>query len=105
MRTARPRLRTGTRAGALVPLLVLAALLPGCAGPGYGDGGGYGYGGYDVDYYEVDGGAYGDYGGWGHGYRGGPPRRGDARGGGAQHAFHPAPASRPTPSIPSRARR
>jgi hypothetical protein len=70
--------------------IVLGAILPvavGCAGV-YGHGGGYGYAGDDlgVDYYEPYGGYYG---GWGGGYRVGPYRGGDHRGG---HGF---------PSIPS----
>jgi hypothetical protein len=75
---------------------------------------------YDAGYYEPWG--Y-DYGGWGHGYRVGPGRGGDRRrdgdhpqgdhpGGarprGGDHppprSYRPAPASRPTPSIPSRSR-
>jgi hypothetical protein len=61
--------------------------------------------GYDGGYYEP----YGyDYGGWGHGYRVGPGRggdpRGDPRGGHPPQSYRPAPASRPTPSIPSRSR-
>jgi hypothetical protein len=66
---------------------------------------------YDAGYYEP----YGyEYGGWGDGYRVGPGRGGDRRGGdqrggdqrgGDQRgahppAYRPAPASRPTPSIP-----
>jgi hypothetical protein len=75
---------------------------------------------YDAGYYEPWG--Y-DYGNWGYGYRVGPGRGGDRRGdygrggdqrggdhGGDQRgagergahppAYRPAPASRPTPSIP-----
>jgi hypothetical protein len=86
---------------------VFGALAAGCAvGPG-----GYGYDnnvgvGIGADYYEP---YYGDYGGWGPGYRVGPPR-GDGHdrntGGlrGSPSSYRPAPASRPTPSIPSRGR-
>jgi hypothetical protein len=57
--------------------------------------------GYDAGYYQP----YGyDYGGWGGGYHVGPGRGGDRRGGQPSHAYRPAPASRPTPSIPSRSR-
>jgi hypothetical protein len=71
---------------------------------------------YDAGYYEPWG--Y-DYGNWGYGYRVGPGRGGDRRGdygrggdqrggdqrggdqrGGHPPAYRPAPASRPTPSIP-----
>ena len=81
---------------------VVALPTAGCVVPG----GGYGYGpGYGVGYYEpygvVDG-------GWGAGYDVGPVRGGPAyryRGGGAApHGYRAAPASRPMPSIPSRAR-
>ena len=80
-----------------VSLLTLAlVLLAGCAvdaGEGYG-----GDGGYVSGYYEPFG--Y-DYGGWGGGYRVGPPRGGE-RGNSRSHSYRSAPASRPTPSIPSR---
>jgi hypothetical protein len=54
-------------------ILLLGAVVAGCAGGGYG--GGYGYGGDDlgVGYYEPYG---GDYGGWGRDYRVGPMRGG-----------------------------
>jgi hypothetical protein len=53
--------------------------------------------GYVGGYYEP----YGyDYGGWGGGYRVGPGRGGDRRGDHPSHSYRPAPASRPTPSIP-----
>jgi hypothetical protein len=53
--------------------------------------------GYVGGYYEP----YGyDYGGWGGGYRVGPGRGGDRRGDHPGHGYRPAPASRPTPSIP-----
>ncbi len=53
--------------------------------------------GYDADYYEP----YGyEYGGWGSGYRVGPGRGGDRRGGHPSRSYRPAPMSRPTPSIP-----
>lgn len=56
--------------------------------------------GYDAGYYEPWG--Y-DYGGWGNGYRVGPGRRGDPRGG-HPRSYRPAPSSRPMPSIPNRPR-
>jgi hypothetical protein len=57
--------------------------------------------GYVGGYYEP----YGyDYGGWGHGYRVGPGRSGYPRSDRPSHSYRPAPASRPTPSIPNRAR-
>lgn len=88
---------------------LFTALPSGCAVTG----GGYGYDesvGVGVDYYEPYG---ADYGGWAPGYRVGPPRgrRGgpDHRGGGggsrpSPHAYRPAPASHPMPSIPSGSR-
>jgi len=71
-------------------------LLNGCAVTGVGVGGTVGYG-YDAGYYEPWG--Y-DYGGWGYGYRVGPGRGGDRRGGHQSRPYRPAPQSRPTPSIP-----
>jgi hypothetical protein len=57
--------------------------------------------GYVGGYYEP----YGyEYGGWGGGYRVGPGRGGDRRGDRPSHSYRPAPASRPTPSIPGRSR-
>ena len=49
------------------------------------------------------------HGGWGGGYRVGPGRGGDRRGGDRRgneppRSYRPAPASRPTPSIPSHPR-
>jgi hypothetical protein len=73
--------------------------------------------GYDAGYYEPWG--Y-DYGGWGYGYRVGPGRGGDRRrDDGDRHrdggdrrgnddhsrSYRPAPAGRPTPSIPRGSRR
>jgi hypothetical protein len=74
------------------------AMLAACA---VGPGGPYGGDDYVGGYYEPVG--Y-DYGGWGggYGYRVGPARGGERGGGPGPHAFRPAPASRPTPSIPSR---
>lgn len=99
--------------GALALMMVNA-----CTVTGVGVDGAVGVG-YDVGYYEP----YGyDYGGWGAGYRVGPGRGGDRRGDGhgdgrggerddghgdgrsASRSYRPAPASRPTPSIPSRPR-
>ena len=85
---------------------LFAILSSGCIVPG----GGYGYDGdadVGVGYYEPVGGYYG---GWGPGYRVGPGRGGDYRGGrggggpGPAHAYRSAPASHPMPSIPSRSR-
>jgi hypothetical protein len=74
-------------------------LLNACAVEGVGVDGAVGVG-YDAGYYEP----YGyEYGGWGPGYRVGPGRGGDRRGG-HPGAYRPAPASRPTPSIPNRPR-
>ena len=74
----------------------LTVLASGCAV----DSGGYGYGGggFEAGYYEP----YGvDYGGWGAGYQVAPFRPGYTRphGGGGQHAYRSAPASRAMPSI------
>lgn len=102
---------------------VLGATLSGCVvdgGPGYAYGGDVDVG-VGVDYYQPVG-VFG--GGWGPGYRVGPPRGDDghrrpedphrggpgdaphgAPGGGGTHAFRPAPASHPAPSIPSHGRR
>jgi len=84
----------------------LTVLSSGCAvvGGGYG-GGGYGYdsGGIGAAYYEP----YGvNYGGWGGCYQVAPYRGGGQRatGGGGQHAYRPAGASRAMPSIPSGSR-
>ncbi len=103
-------------AGALGAIL-LASLLSACVVDG---GGGYAYGGGDVDvgvdYYQPVG-VIG--GGWNSGYRVGPPRGGDdhrgpgdagrggppARGGSAPHAYRPAPPSHSAPSIPSHSRK
>jgi len=76
--------------------LALAASLASCiAGVGYG--GDYGVGGYSPGFVEP----YGyDYGAWGGEYRVGPGRGGDRRSSRESHAFHGAPRSRATPSIP-----
>jgi hypothetical protein len=75
-------------------------LLNACAVEGVGVDGGVGVG-YVGDYYQP----YGyDYGGWGRGYRVGPGRGGYPRSDRPSHSYRPAPASRPTPSIPNRAR-
>ncbi|HME38755.1 MAG TPA: hypothetical protein VKG63_07315 [Steroidobacteraceae bacterium] len=85
-------------------------LLGACEVTGVGVDGSVGVG-YAAGYYEP----YGyEYGGWGPGYRVGPGRGGDHRddrGGGRRpdvprqsHTYRPAPASRPTPSIPNRSR-
>jgi hypothetical protein len=80
--------------------LTLAALASGCAvtAGGYDEDVGVSYG---VGFYEPWG--YG-YNGWNDGYRVGPPRGGERRGGGAEHRYRPAHPSRPTPSIPTRPR-
>jgi hypothetical protein len=76
---------------------LLAILSYGCAV----SGGGYGYDGGGLDYYEP----YGvDYGGWGPGYRVAPFRDGGQRSGGGGHAYRAAPASHAMPSIPSGSR-
>ena len=92
-------LRWLVRAFVIGTLTVLSA---GCVlsdgGYGYDDGGGVG-----AAYYEP----YGvEYGGWGPGYQVAPFRGGDHRSRGgvghaSAHAFRPAPASRPMPSLPS----
>lgn len=75
-------------------------LLQACAVEGVGVDGSVGVG-YAGGYYEP----YGyDYGGWGGGYRVGPGRGGDRRGGRAPRSYRPAAASRPMPSIPRGAR-
>ena len=85
-----------TALGALV-----LAMLYACAVSGVGVDGTVGVG-YVGGYYEP----YGyDYGGWGGAYRVGPGRGGDRRGAHPAHSYRPAPASRPTPSIPGRSRR
>lgn len=77
--------------------LLSAGCIMSDGGYGYDDGGYAGPGYYD---------SFGvDYGGWGPGYHVAPYRGGDHRGGGAGgHAggpsYHPAPASRPVPSLP-----
>ncbi len=79
--------------------LVLTALHA-CVVSGVGVDGTVGVG-YDAGYYEPFG--Y-EYGGWGPGYRVGPGRGGDRRGGHPSGSYRAAPASRSTPSIPSRSR-
>jgi hypothetical protein len=93
MNLSRKRMAVGM--GALV-LTLLAA----CEVTGVGVDGSVGVG-YDATYYEP----YGyEYGGWGGGYHVGPGRGGDRRGEHPSHSYRPAPASRRTPSIPSRSR-
>ncbi len=79
---------------------VLLTLLNACEVTGVGVDGSVGVG-YDAGYYEPFG--Y-EYGGWGRGYRVGRGRVGDRRGGGPSRSYRPAPASRPTPSIPNHPR-
>jgi hypothetical protein len=76
---------------------VALTVLHACAVDGVGVDGSVGVG-YVGGYYEP----YGyDYGGWGGGYRVGPGWGGDRRGGRPPPGhYRPAPASRPTPSIP-----
>jgi hypothetical protein len=75
-------------------------LLCACEVTGVGVDGSVGVG-YDAGYYEP----YGyEYGGWGGGYHVGPGRGGDRRGEHPSQSYRRAPASRPTPSIPSRSR-
>jgi hypothetical protein len=84
--------------GAIALALALTQLNA-CAVEGVGVDGSVGVG-YDAGYYEP----YGyEYGGWGPGYRVGPGRGGDRRGG-HPGSYRPAPSSRPTPSIPNRPR-
>jgi hypothetical protein len=93
---------TVTRMGWMAVGIGVAALwmLNACAVTGVGVDGSVGVG-YDAGYYEP----YGyEYGGWGRGYRVGPGRGGDPRGDHPSHSYRPAPASRPTPSIPSHSR-
>lgn len=79
---------------------VALAVLQACAVEGVGVDTTVGVG-YVGDYYEP----YGyEYGGWGGGYRVGPGRGGDRRGDHPSRSYRSAPASRPTPSIPSRSR-
>lgn len=115
--------RAGWLPGAAIVATILSALSGGCVA-----GGGYGY--YDEgyapygDYYDggvLIGGDYRhhehhehDYRGWGPGYHVAPLRHGERehfehgggqRGGfehGGGHSFRSAPASHPTPSLPSR---
>jgi hypothetical protein len=102
-------LRWLTLASGIVTLtLLLAGCLVPVGGDGYYDGGFVG----GADYYE----SYGtNYGGWGPGYQVAPHRNGGYRppGGGGHSApahisapaaptYRPAPASRSTPSLPSR---
>jgi hypothetical protein len=81
---------------------LVLTMLSACAVTGVGVDGTVGVVGYDAGYYEP----YGyDYGGWGRGYRVGPGRGGDVRGGDhPSRSYRPAPASRRTPSIPNRSR-
>jgi len=72
-------------------------ILNACAVESVGVDGSVGYVGYDAGYYEPWG--Y-EYGGWGGGYRVGPGRGGDRRGGHPSSSYRGAPASRATPSIP-----
>jgi hypothetical protein len=100
----------GSRLAVTVFGIAALATLFGCAVTGVGVEGTVGVG-YDAGYYEP----YGyDYGGWGGGYLVGPGRgrdhrdehrddHRDAHRGGAP-AYHPAPAGRSAPSIPSRQR-
>jgi ABC-type amino acid transport substrate-binding protein len=85
----------------IVGLALLAlATLHACAVTGVGVDGSVGVG-YDAGYYEPWG--Y-DYGGWGGGYRVGPGRGGERRGGHPARGYRPAPGGRPSPSLPGRAR-
>jgi len=86
-------------------LIVLALIVTGCAGTGYGVSAGYDAGFtyndvYPFGYYEP----YGYYGGWGEDFFVGPPVRGGfwhrGPGGGRPH-FDPGQAGHPMPSIPT----
>ena len=90
-------IRRATLAG--IGLLVLAVLGACVVGSGYSAD--VGVVGYSPGYVEPWG--Y-EYGGWREGYRVGPPRGGERRPASPPHAYHGAPASRPTPSIPTRSR-
>jgi hypothetical protein len=81
--------------------LLLAIGIDGCVATDAGYNGDVDVG-VSAGFYEP----YGyDYGGWGPGYFVGPGRGGEQRGGsGRAHTYRPAPASRHTPSIPSRSR-
>jgi hypothetical protein len=80
--------------------VVALSMLNGCEVTGASVDGSVGVG-YVGGYYEP----YGyEYGGWGGGYRVGPGRGDDRRGSHPSPSYRPAPASRRTPSIPSRSR-
>jgi hypothetical protein len=82
--------------------LLLVVGIDGCVATGGGYGGGDVDVGVSAGFYEPYGYAYG---GWGPGYYVGPGGGGERRGGNARtHNYRPAPASHPTPSIPSRSR-
>jgi hypothetical protein len=79
---------------------VALTVLQACAVDSVGVDGAVGVG-YVGGYYEP----YGyEYGGWGGGYRVGPGWGGYQRGGHPSGGYRAAPASRRTPSIPSRPR-
>jgi hypothetical protein len=81
--------------GAVLGAATLAACVTGVGYDGEVEGG------YGPGYLEP----YGyEYGGWGDGYLVGPGRGGERRGPTSPHAYHSAPQSRPTPSIPHGAR-
>ena len=81
--------------------LMLGLGIDGCVATGVGYDGDVDVG-VSAGFYEP----YGySYGGWGPGYFVGPGRGGERRGSpGRSHSYRPAPASHPTPSIPSHAR-
>jgi len=96
-RRMRP-LRLARLAPALIALLMASACVVADGGYGYGPDVGVTYVG---GYYEP----YGyEYGGWGGGYRVGPSRGGAPRRDSGSRPYRAAPASRHTPSIPSRSR-
>jgi hypothetical protein len=106
-----------TRLVAAALLALLLTQLGGCAGTSVGVSAAYPDGYWDGPVYDYDFGYfYGPpviYGGWGPGYYVGPPRwdghphgwggypHGAPHGDGHGPAFHPAPPSRPLPSVPS----
>lgn len=80
-------------------LLLLTTLCACVVGDG-GYGGDVG-GSYVAGYVEPVGYAYGD---WGRGYHVGPPRGGERSAPQSSRSYRAAPASRATPSIPTRSR-
>lgn len=81
--------------------VLVAGGIYGCVATGVGYDGNVDVG-VSAGFYEPYGYAYG---GWGPGYYVGPGRGGERRGApGRTHNYRPAPASRPSPSLPSHSR-